>query len=182
MSARLKVGQVKLSAACLADVRRGCGEISEAAASARVSRWLQRFLDDRDGALNPKTTILRRDAALDAAFGSGLNSGYLRIYDGTQPTDADTALGAQVLLAELTLNATAFAASSSASKAANAITADASANATGTATWGTLVTSGSTRYMDFSVGTSGANLNLNSVAISSGANVSVSAFTITQAA
>lgn len=133
-------------------------------------------------ALNAKTAVARRNAALDAAFDSVLNSGFLRIYDGTQPTDADTALGAQVLLAELTLNATAFAAASGGSKAANAITADSSANATGTATWGTLATSGSVRLFDFSVGTSGANLNLNSVAIQSGAQVSCSSFTITQAA
>lgn len=106
----------------------------------------------------------------------------MRIYDGTQPTDPDTAITSQVLLAELTLNATAFAAASSASKTANAITADASANATGTASWGTLVRSnGTTREHDFSVGTATANLILNSVAISSGAQVSVTSATITQA-
>jgi len=132
-------------------------------------------------ALNARTTVARRNAALDAAFDSGLNSGFCRIYDSTQPTNADTALGAQVLLAELTLNATAFAAAAAASKAANAITSDASANATGTATWGTIVTSGGTRYMDFEVGTSGANLNLNTVSIVAGATVSISALTITQA-
>jgi len=132
--------------------------------------------------VHPKTAASRRNAALDSAFDTVLNSGFLRIYDSTQPTDADTALGAQVLLAELTLNATAFAAASAGSKAANAITADSSANATGTATWGSLVTSGSTRLHDFSVGTSGANLNLNTTSIVSGAQVSVSAFTITMAA
>ena len=133
-------------------------------------------------ALNPKLAVARRNAALDAAFDTVLNSGSLRIYDGTQPTDADTALGAQVLLAQLTLNATAFAAASAGSKAANAISDDTSANATGTATWGSLVTSGGTRLFDFSVGTSGADLNLNSVAISSGATVSVTSFTVSMAA
>lgn len=182
MSARLQVSQVRLSAACIADARRALGDVSEPELRARVQRWLQRLVNDRDGALNPKTTVARRNAALDAAFDSALNSGFLRIYDSTQPTDADTALGAQVKLAELTLNATAFAAASSGSKSANAITADSSADATGAATWGTITTSAGTRYMDFSVGTSGANLNLNSVAISSGANVSVSSFTVTQAA
>lgn len=132
-------------------------------------------------ALNPKTRVASRNAALDAGF-DVLNSGFLRIYDGTQPTDADTALGAQVLLAELALSATAFAAASSGSKSANAITDDTTANATGTATWGTLATSGSVRVIDFSVGTSGANLNLNAVAIAAGARVSVTSFTITQAA
>lgn len=131
-------------------------------------------------ALNPKTAVASRDLALNAAF-DVLNAGKLRIYDGTQPTDADTALGAQVLLADLALNATAFAAASAGSKVANAITSDASADATGTATWGTLTTGANVRKMDWSVGTSGANFNMNSVAISAGASVSATGFTITQA-
>ncbi len=136
-------------------------------------------------ALNPKTAVASRNLALNAAF-DPLNGGFLRIYDGTQPTDADTALGAQVLLAELTLNATAFAAASAGAKAANAITSDSSANATGTATWASLVKSGGVRatdtVMDMSVGTSGANLNLNSVAISAGAAVAVTSLSVSQAA
>lgn len=136
-------------------------------------------------ALNPKTAVARRNAALDTAF-DVLNNGFLRIYDSTQPTDADTALGAQIKLAELTFGATAFAAASAGSKAANSITQDSSADATGTAAWGTLIKSGGVRAadtcMDFSVGTSGANMNLNSTAISSGAAVSCSSLTITQAA
>lgn len=132
-------------------------------------------------ALNARTRVASRNAALDTVF-DVLNSGFLRIYDGTQPTNADTALGAQVLLAELGLNATAFAAASGGSKTANAIASDTSANASGTATWGSLVlSSGTTRVMDFEVGTSGANLNLNSVAISAGATVSVSSFVVSQA-
>lgn len=136
-------------------------------------------------ALNPKTSAASRNLSLNAAF-DPLNSGFLRIYDGTQPADADSALAGNTLLAELTLNATAFAAASAGSKAAGAITADSSANATGTATWFSLVKSGGVRasdtVMDGSVGTSGANLNLNSVAIQSGAAVSVTSLTITQAA
>jgi hypothetical protein len=115
-----------------------------------------------------------------------LNSGFLRIYSGTQPATADTALAGNTLLAELALNATAFAAASSGSKTAGSITADSSADATGTAAWASLVKSGGVRatdtVMDMSVGTSGANLNLNSVAIQSGAAVSVTSLTITQAA
>lgn len=136
-------------------------------------------------ALNPKTAASSRNLALNAAF-DPLNSGFLRIYDGTQPVDADTALGAQVLLAELTLNATAFAAAAAGSKTANAITTDASANATGTATWASLIKSGGVRatdnVMDMSVGTAGANLNMNSVAISAGASVACTSLIVTQAA
>ncbi len=132
-------------------------------------------------ALNSKTRLIGRNAALDAVL-DVLNGGKLRIYDGAQPTDADTALGAQVVLAELALNATFGAAASAATKTANAITSDSSADATGTATWFSLLTSANIRVIDGTVGTSGANLNLNSVAISSGATVSVTALTVTMAA
>lgn len=133
-------------------------------------------------ALNPKTGAAARNLALNAAF-DPLNNGRFGIFDGTQPTDADTALGAQVLLAELTLGATAFAAASAGSKSANAITQDSSANATGTATWASLYASARTSAgtMDMSAGTSTVNLTLNSAAISSGAAVSVSSLAITMA-
>jgi hypothetical protein len=134
-------------------------------------------------ALNPKTGVAGRNLALNAAFDT-LNNDLYGIFDGTQPTDADTALGAQVLLAELTFGATAFAAASAGSKAANAITQDSSANATGTASWASAYATARTTIgtIDMSAGTSGANLNLNSVGISSGAAVSVSSLTITMAA
>jgi hypothetical protein len=108
------------------------------------------------------------------------NNGFLRIYDGTQPATADTAVGAQVLLAELTFGATAFGAASGGVATANAITQDSSANATGTATWmRVLQSNGTTVLFDGSVGTSGCNLNLNSTAIAAGAAVQVTSFTFT---
>jgi hypothetical protein len=136
---------------------------------------------------NPKTAAARRNAALDTVFDT-LNSGSLRVCSGTQPTNADTALGAQVSLADLTFGATAFAAASAGSKSANSITQDSNINSTGTASWGTCQASGiafsgsNARVIDFEVGTSGADLNFNSVAFSSGAACSVSSFTVTQAA
>ena len=138
-------------------------------------------------ALNPKTNVASRNAALNAVF-DALNNGSLRVADGTQPTDADTALGAQVDLADLTFGATAFAAASAGSKAANAITQDSSINANGTAAWATLQASGvafsgsNQRVHDMSVGTSGANLNFNSVAFSCGAAGQVSALTVSMPA
>jgi hypothetical protein len=133
-------------------------------------------------ALNPKLAVARRNAALDNILANA-NSGLLRIYSGTQPTDADTALSGNTLLAELTMNATAFAAASGGSASANAITGDTSADATGTASFFRLLKSdGTTVIMDGSVGTSGANLNLNSVAIQSGAAVTVTSFTVSMAA
>jgi hypothetical protein len=131
--------------------------------------------------LNPKTGATTRNLALDAAFDQ-LNSGKLRGYDGTQPTDADTALGAQVLLFDCALGSTAFAAASSASKAANAITNDSSADATGTLTWFSLLTSGSVRKFDGSAGTGTVNLVMNTASIVAAAAVSVTSLTMTQAA
>ncbi len=133
-------------------------------------------------ALNPKLSAASRNLALNAAL-DVLNSGFFDIYDQTQPTDADTAIsGGQIKLAHLTFASTAWAAASSGSKAAAAIGADSSADATGTATWYRLWKSDTTTAVwDGSVGTSGANLNFNSVAIQSGAAVSISSFTATMA-
>lgn len=130
-------------------------------------------------ASNLKYAVTLKNAQLDAITTAIGASGRLRIYDGTQPTNPDTALGAQVLLADLACSATFAAGAASGVLTASAITADSSADATGTATWGSFTTSGGTRKVDFSVGTSGADLNLNTVAIQSGAQVSVSAATIT---
>lgn len=113
-----------------------------------------------------------------ANLAARLNGGFLRIYDGAQPANADTAIGAQVLLAELTFNATAAPAANDGLLTFNSITSDASANATGTATWFRAVSSnGTTVVMDGSVGIATSNLILNSVSIVAGGNVSVSSFT-----
>lgn len=140
-------------------------------------------------ALNPKTNIAGRNLALNAVYDT-LNSGSLRICSLTQPTDADTALGSQASLADLTFGATAFAAAASASKSANAITQDSAANATATATWATLQASGvafsgsNARVMDMSASVSAntPNIVLNSDAIVVNAAVSCSSLVMTQAA
>jgi hypothetical protein len=108
------------------------------------------------------------------------NSGYLRIYDGGQPASANTAITTQAVLAELTMNTTAFAAAASGVITANSITSDTQANASGTATWYRVWKSdGVTPLWDGTVGTTSCDINLNSVAISSGAEVSISALTHT---
>lgn len=131
-------------------------------------------------ALNPKRSNAAANAACDA-MAALLNSGYLRIYDGAQPATADTALGAQVLLAELRYNATAFGAAAAGVATANAMTADSSANATGTAAWyRALKSDGTTVVMDGTVGTATSDCIINTVSIVSGAAVSVTAHTLTE--
>lgn len=114
----------------------------------------------------------RNDAITTAVGGSAL----LSIYDGTRPSTGGTAT---TLLAQLTCNATFAPSSSGGVLTLNAITQDSSANATGTATWFRITTSGATFMIDGNCGTSGSDLNFNTVSIVSGAAVAVSSFTIT---
>ncbi len=128
---------------------------------------------------NLKTAITARNAALDA-IAPLANTGYIRIYDGTQAATPETALGAQVLLAELRFGATAFGASASGVITANAITSDTSINATGTASWyRALKTDGTTVLWDGSVGTATSDMILNSVSLVAGAQLDITSLTYT---
>lgn len=117
-----------------------------------------------------------RNAQLDAITTAIGSSGKVRIYSGTRPVTGGTAT---TLLAELPLSTTAAAAASSGVLTLNAITTDSSADATGTASWFRILTSGNTAVIDGNVGTSGSDLNLNTVSIVSGGPVAISSFTIT---
>lgn len=130
--------------------------------------------------LNPKRTNAVVNQLVNA-MAALLDSGYIRIYDGTQAADADTAVGAQVLLAELRFGATAFGSGAAGVATANAITADSSANATGTASWfRCLKSDGTTVVYDGSVGTATSDLILNSTAIVATAAVSITSLTLTE--
>jgi hypothetical protein len=122
--------------------------------------------------LNPQFSILAANAQADV-IGNALNTGYIRIYDGAQPANADTAITDQVLLAELRFAADAFPAAVDGVINSNAITADSSANATGEAAWcRVLASNGTTVWFDGTVGTEDANLILNTTDIVLGAAVS----------
>lgn len=107
--------------------------------------------------------------AITTAIDAGA-AGLLRIYDGSRPA---TGGAATTLLAELTFSDPSAAGAASGVLTFSAITADASANATGTATWARIVTSAAAFVADMSVGTSGADINFNSVAFVIGGNVAV---------
>jgi hypothetical protein len=125
-------------------------------------------------------SIATRNAA-QVARQTRWNSGKFRIYSGTRPATPDTALSGNTLLAELTINATAFGAPASGVLTANAITQDSSADATGTATFARVFQSdGTTVEGDLNVGTSGSDLNLNTVSIIIGGPVSITSLTLTQ--
>lgn len=129
-------------------------------------------------ALSYITTL--RNARLDAITTVIGASGFLIIYSGTPPADANTALSGNTVLAQLTLNATFAPAASASVLTLNAITADSSADATGTATFFRLTTSSSTTYkMQGTVGAGSGDLSLNTTAIVIAAQVSCSSFVIT---
>jgi len=111
-----------------------------------------------------------------------LNSGFISIYTGGQPS-LDGALTGTVLV-QLTFGATAFPTASASggtvTATANAITSGTATN-TGTAGYYALLKSdASTVVLTGTVGTSGADLNLSTLSIVSGTIVTCSAYSITQ--
>lgn len=125
-----------------------------------------------------RIAVARRNEMLNALI-DNLNSGKFRVYSGTRPTDADTALSGNTLLAELTLNATFSPNASSGSLTANAITQDSAADATGTASFVRVFESdGTTVVMDLSVGTSGAEINFATLSFVANAVIQVTSLSI----
>jgi hypothetical protein len=104
----------------------------------------------------------------------------IRLYDGTQPANANTAISTQTLLVSLTI-ASGFGTDSNGTITLGAVTSG-TAVASGTASFFRIVKSdGTTVVMDGSVGTSGSDLNLNTTTISSSQTVSITAGTIIRA-
>lgn len=133
-------------------------------------------------ASNLQVSTTGQNAEVDAIVALA-NTGYIRIYDGSQPANANTAVSTQTLLAELRFGSTAFGAAASGTATANAITSDSSANATGTASWFRVLKSdGTTVLWDGSAGTATADLILNTTSIVSGATVAITAMTYTHPA
>lgn len=102
------------------------------------------------------------------------NNGYIRIYDGTQPATADTAVSSQVLLAELRLADPAFSDPIAGVMNTTTITPDNDAKATGIASWCRFLAEDETPLFDGSVGLLNSLLIINSVSIQQHAVVSIS--------
>lgn len=130
-------------------------------------------------------------AAKNAKLGStGLaafigTSAQLKLYNGTQPTNPDTALSGNTLLCTLTCSASAFGTASGGVLTANAITASTGAAGASTGTVATFYrlfkSDGTTAVVDGTVGTTGCDLNFDNPNIAQNQNVSVSSFTLTSA-
>lgn len=124
--------------------------------------------------------------AMLTALGTAADAGtaaVIEIYSGSIPANADAAIGAATLLASLTCSANISAGISDTGSAARmtlaAITSDTSADATGTASFFRIKTqAGGTVIAQGTVGTSAADLILNTVSISAGSTVAISSATI----
>ena len=103
------------------------------------------------------------------------NSGLIKIYDGTQPATADTALSGNTLGVTLTCGDPAFGSASSGLLTAQAITPG-TAEASITPTFARIFKAdGTTVVMDVSAGATGCNLTIG--AFTEGTIVSATAFT-----
>lgn len=120
--------------------------------------------------------------ALVDLLDAGSGSGTLKLYTGTRPATADTALSGNTLLGTLTFSKPAFSSTSTLGVAtASPIVQDSSADSDGVATWARLQDSTGANVMDISVGQagSGAELILASTSITEGNPIVVTSFTVT---
>lgn len=118
-------------------------------------------------------------AAADA-FGALLNNGYLRFYDGSQPSGTNSLITTQNLLATARFNATAFQAATNGVASANPITSGQVVTA-GTCTWfRAFAADGTTAHWDGSVGTSNADCIVPTTTFTEGVTVTVTSATITE--
>lgn len=114
------------------------------------------------------------DAVVDLLDAGGAGTLEIRTGTAADPDGAPTG----TLLATLTFSATAFgAADTDGIATANSITDDTSADATDTAAHFVAKSGAGSTIFTGTVGTSGADLNLNTVAIVTGATVSVTSMT-----
>ena len=121
-----------------------------------------------------------RDAQQNGLITYAGSNCIIRIYDGSQPANANTAITTQTLLVSLPVSGS-FGTDSNGTITLSAVTS-ASAVATGTASFFRIVKSdGTTVVMDGSVGTSNADMILNTTAIANTQTVAISSGTIIRA-
>jgi hypothetical protein len=123
--------------------------------------------------------VASRNAALDA-IAARRDGGYLRVYAGIRPADGDTALSGETLLAEGVFDSLAYAAASGGVATANPLVSM-TVSADGTAAFFRCFASdGTTPEGDGDVGTSSAEMILDTVSLTTGGTLAISSLTLTQ--
>jgi hypothetical protein len=138
-------------------------------------------------AANPMVSMLSARAALDALLAKlnvGGTAGHIKIFTGAMPATCETA-DSGTNLATLTLSTTAFPASTDpgstglATATANAITSDTNAANTGTAGYFRAYDSAGVCIVQGTVGTSAADMILNTTSIVAAATVAITSWVVT---
>ena len=110
------------------------------------------------------------------------NNGTIKIYAGTKPANADTAITTQTLLVTLNFAATAFGAASGGVATANAITGN-KAVAAGTASWARIYQSdGTTVVGDITVDTAAADMLVDTTQFVVNATITCDSLTLSEPA
>ena len=121
-----------------------------------------------------------RDAQQQGLITYAGSGAIIKIYDGTQPSNANTAITTQTLLVSLPISGT-FGTDSNGTITLSTVT-NGTAVATGTGQFFRITKSdGTTVVMDGSVGTASADMILNNTSIATGQTVSISSGTIIRA-
>lgn len=131
-------------------------------------------------ASNLKYSNGTRDAQQNGLITYAGTGAIIHIYEGTQPSNANTAISGQTLLVSLTVTGS-FGTDSNGTITLSSV-ANGTAVATGTAQFFRITKSdNSTVVMDGSVGTSGCDMNLNNTSIATSQVVSITSGTIIRA-
>ena len=117
-----------------------------------------------------------RANAVNTAIGAGAQ---IEFRTGTMPATPETAASGTLL--GTCVGGSPFGVVSGNTLTANAITQDAEADASGTAGYVRIKTSGGTAVMDLTVGTSGAEVIMNSTAVIAGGPIVFNSLTISEA-
>jgi len=125
--------------------------------------------------------------ALDDACNSGASAATIKIYDGSQPANANTAVSSQTLLATFTLDDPAFGAASSGVITLGGTPRSTTGAAAGTATWARCESNGSGNVgtifdCDVTGTGGGGTIQLNTTTVSVGVNLSITSGTVTMPA
>lgn len=117
------------------------------------------------------------NALVDLLDASG--SGTIKIYTGTQPANANTAIGSQTLLCTFTLSNPAFGNASAGVATLNGVTLLATAATGGTAAWFRAQDGSGNVIFDGSCGTSSADIILNTTSFVSGSQIQLISGSVT---
>jgi hypothetical protein len=133
----------------------------------------------------PTLSNAARDAAIKATtdlLDAGAGAAKIRIYSGTKPAGPDTAITSQTLLAEFTLADPAFSTGTTGVRNVASAPRTTTGVAAGTAAWARALDSNNVAVVDYTVGTSAADIILNTVTVSVGLNLELTSGSMTQPA